>query len=431
MFLRAFNQLALRGTALKSTKAAKYTKQPRPYAPELAALPPAPHLRSLQFKGAKRGTIVPILNHQPIKEGAYVDPHHPVLEDKSFRPPAAGNDYFDAKVYPNAMLKRLGVVIPPRGKVRPRPPKELDFPVMRNSKRVKFASVFIMSRKLTHKSDVARTRLRRRVTEAIRLVVTRGANIDPGAKKVIFNESEAGEAKWILRDWYYVIHPKSAAYHAKWPDLVRATRESLSSIVRKGTEWSSLWKIQMAEHEATALGRLARREMRRVRMWRRQEQEALARGGIAEDVGIRWKEKGTGVKKRRVEAAEKPGAWRGKKKTLRTPSREAFKKGRTSPKGSQIEGSLARAMVPKAERPNPIVKASRRDRQADGQRPPASPDSMPNQGRPKASQPRPRPNAAVRLNKKASDTTSNPKRPSTSASGRQPTTAARPAKRST
>ncbi|KAG9078122.1 hypothetical protein FS749_009919 [Ceratobasidium sp. UAMH 11750] len=77
------------------------------------------------------------------------------------------------------------------------------------------------------------------------------------------------------------------------------------------------------------MARLARREMRRVRMWRRQEQEALARGQIAEDVGIRWKEKGMGVKKRRVDKS-RPGIGTGKVKSLRTPSREAFREGRLS-----------------------------------------------------------------------------------------------------
>lgn len=44
-----------------------------------------------------------------------------------------------------------------------------------------------------------RVRLKRRVIEAIQLVVTRGANADPTGKKVVFDESEAGESKWLLR----------------------------------------------------------------------------------------------------------------------------------------------------------------------------------------------------------------------------------------
>ncbi|KAG9126283.1 hypothetical protein FRC07_004094 [Ceratobasidium sp. 392] len=82
------------------------------------------------------------------------------------------------------MLKRLGVVFMPNGKLRPREPKELNFPVLKNKKRV---------------NDVARTRLKRKILEAIKLVVTRGANVDPEHKRITFTESEAGEAKWVLR----------------------------------------------------------------------------------------------------------------------------------------------------------------------------------------------------------------------------------------
>ncbi|KAG8748612.1 hypothetical protein FRC10_000003 [Ceratobasidium sp. 414] len=152
MFLHAFRPLNLKGVVLKSTKAAaSHIKPVRLHTPELASLPPALHLRSLQYKGAKRGTIKPILNREPVKPGALVDPTHPVSDDKSFRPPTDANEYFDAKVYPNVMLKRLGVVFMPNGKLRPRQPKEPDHPVLKGKKRVKFASAFILAIKKTHK----------------------------------------------------------------------------------------------------------------------------------------------------------------------------------------------------------------------------------------------------------------------------------------
>ncbi|KAG9104028.1 hypothetical protein FRC06_006108 [Ceratobasidium sp. 370] len=280
MFLHAFRRLDLKGIVLKSTKATNHIKPVKLYTPELSSLPPAPHLRSLQYKGAKRGTIKPILNHEPVKPGALVDSTHPVFDDKSFRPPAAGNEYFDAKVYPNVMLKRLGVVSMRNGKLQPRPPKEPDLPVLKNKKRVKFAN------------------------------------------------------------WYYLIHPKPPVYHASWPDLIRATRDALSKVVQKGTEWTSSWKIQIAEREAAALTRLAKREMRRVHMWRRQDQAALERGQIAEDVGIRWKKKGMGVRKRRI-GNSRPGVRIGRAKSLRTPSREAFREGHVSAHESPAKSAPA------------------------------------------------------------------------------------------
>ncbi|KAG8683694.1 hypothetical protein FRC09_015910 [Ceratobasidium sp. 395] len=141
-----------------------------------------------------------------------------------------------------------------------------------------------------------------------------------------------------------MVYPKPAVYYASWPDLIRATRNTLSEAVQKGTEWASSWKIQLAEREGAAMARLARREMRRVRMWRRQEREALTRGYIAEDVGVRRKEKGTGVKKRRANREKpRPGVGRENLKILRAPSRVDFKEGHFSTRNSSVKPSLNRS----------------------------------------------------------------------------------------
>ncbi|KAG8752722.1 hypothetical protein FRC12_011815 [Ceratobasidium sp. 428] len=141
-----------------------------------------------------------------------------------------------------------------------------------------------------------------------------------------------------------MVYPKPAVYYASWPDLIRATRNTLSEVVQKGTEWASSWKIQLAEREGAAMARLARREMRRVRMWRRQEREALTRGYIAEDVGVIRKEKGTGVKKRRTNREKpRPGVGRENLKILRAPSRVNFKEGNFSTRNSSIKPSFNRS----------------------------------------------------------------------------------------
>ncbi|KAF8610029.1 hypothetical protein BDV93DRAFT_539946 [Ceratobasidium sp. AG-I] len=321
-------QLGIRRLSDKGTGVAHNLVAKIPPSPELSTLPPAPHLRSLQRKYAKRGTIVPILNRTPIKPNARVDPAHPVLTDKSFKAPFAANDYFDICAYPQPMLKRLGVIMTPTGKILPRPPREPDFPILKDRKRVKLACTVILPIKKTHKSSVVRVRLKRRVIEAIQLVVTRGANADPTGKKVVFDELEAGESKWLLRDWYYVFFPKPAVYNAPWPAVIKAARETLADIVRRGTEFSSSWNVTIAEREATAQARFSRREMRRVRMWRRQEQEVVIRGHIADDVGIRRKPEGLGVKKRSKQTG--PGVGSTKMKALRAPVRNSFRDGQTS-----------------------------------------------------------------------------------------------------
>jgi hypothetical protein len=87
------------------------------------------------------------------------------------------------------------------------------------------------------------------------------------------------------------------------------------------------------------MARLSRREIRRVRMWRRQDQEAVSRGQITEDVGVRWKPKGVGVKKRCAvrEKRKRFGVDNKKVKVLRAPSRSTFREGNLpSPKAELI-----------------------------------------------------------------------------------------------
>ncbi|CAE6452812.1 unnamed protein product [Rhizoctonia solani] len=276
-------------------------------APELASLPPP--VRSLQRVRTKRGTIRPILNQEPIKSGARVDPMHPAatLSNKSFRAPYAGHEYFNTKAYPNAMLKRLGVIIEPNGRLKPRPPPEREFPIFKH-KRIKLARTYVMPIKSTHKRHLS----------------------------TLYHTH-----------WYYVFYPQIPIYHAPWPSLIKAVRESLLAILKQGREMDVRWNLEIADREAKAMARLSRREMRRARMWRRQDQEAVSHGQLSEDVGVRWKLKGTGAKKRPV-GEKKPGAEKGVK-VLRAPSRSAFQRGNTASPLAALSVPKKAPVVPKLE----------------------------------------------------------------------------------
>ncbi|KDN34628.1 hypothetical protein RSAG8_12290, partial [Rhizoctonia solani AG-8 WAC10335] len=340
------------GARRMATKASKHPNNFKPKgssAPELASLPPPESVRSLQRLRAKRGTIRPILNQEPIKSGARVDPTHPaVLTNKSFRAPYASHDYFNTKAYPNAMLKRLGVVIEPNGRLKPRPPPEREFPIFKH-KRIKLARTYVMPIKSTHKSGVVRIRLKRKLNEAIQLVVTRGADVDHQASKIVFKQSEALESKWLLRDWCYVFYPRIPIYHAPWPSLIQAVRESLLAVLKQGREMDLRWNLEIADREAKATARLSRREMRRVRMWHRQDRETVSRGHLAEDVGVRWKPKGTGAKKRSVREKKLSMDKRGGVKTLRAPSRSAFQRGNAAIPSAGLSAPRKPPVAPKLE----------------------------------------------------------------------------------
>ncbi|CAE6404423.1 unnamed protein product [Rhizoctonia solani] len=349
MFLRAISIVIRHRTRGMAVKASKHPNSFKPQnwsASELASLPPAESVRSLQRVRTKRGTIRPILNHEPIKSGARVDPTHPaaLLTDKSFRAPYSNHGYFNTKAYPNVMLKRLGVVIQPNGRLKPRPPPEREFPIFKHKKRINFASTYVLPIKSTHKSGVVRVRLKRKLNEAIQLVVTRGADVDHQTNEITFKQSEALESKWLLRDWYYVFYPRIPIYHAPWPSMIKAVRESLVAVLKQGREMDMRWNLEIADREAKAMARLSRREMRRVRMWRRQDQETVSRGHLSDDVGVRWKLKETGVKKRSVRG-KKLGADNKGVKVLRAPSRSAFQHGSMANSSAELSANRKPPMV--------------------------------------------------------------------------------------
>ncbi|KAG8763703.1 hypothetical protein FRC11_013937 [Ceratobasidium sp. 423] len=93
--------------------------------------------------------------------------------------------------------------------------------------------------------------------------------------------------------------------------------------------------------------------MRRIRMWRRQDQETASRGHLSEDVGVRWKLKGTGAKKRSVRG-KKPGVDNRGIKVQRAPTRSAFQHGNVGSPSPPAELSASRRapMVLKSENPS-------------------------------------------------------------------------------
>ncbi|CEL51777.1 hypothetical protein RSOLAG1IB_00312 [Rhizoctonia solani AG-1 IB] len=347
MFLGGLSTLLQCGIRRVATKASKHSNNFKPQslpALELASLPPAGPIHSLQRLSSKRGTIRPILNHEPIKPGARVDPTHPAVACAEKTLPYASHAYFSARAYPNSMLKRLGVLIQPNGRLKPLPPPQRDFPIFKHKKRIKFASTYIMPIKSTHKSGVVRVRLKRKLNEAVQLVATRGADVDPQTGKIIFKQAEALESKWLLRDWYYVFYPRTPIYHAPWASVIKVVRDSLLVLAKHGREMDMRWNLELADREAKAMKRLSRREMRRVRMWRRQDQEAVLRGYVSDDVGIRWKLKGMGVK-RRLTKETQPGVGNRRIKVLRAPSRSAFQHGNATTTSAKFSASTKAPVI--------------------------------------------------------------------------------------
>ncbi|GAA6030074.1 hypothetical protein JCM8097_009242 [Rhodosporidiobolus ruineniae] len=105
----------------------------------------------------------------------------------------------------------------------------------------------MVGKKKVHKSAVIRERVKRRVREAVRLVVVRGARAEAseekGEKGVRLRERkdggewETGPRRWLLPGYHYVLSvPSLDLYRVPLPELVEHLRKALLAVKRKAEE---------------------------------------------------------------------------------------------------------------------------------------------------------------------------------------------------
>ncbi|KAH9038680.1 hypothetical protein EDB83DRAFT_2412569 [Lactarius deliciosus] len=81
-----------------------------------------------------------------------------------------------------------------------------------------------------------RTKLKRRIKEAVRLIVTRGAAVEEScgaAPRVVFRPEDVGTEKWIVPDWTYVALPTTEMFCMPFTEQLGLMRKALESIRRR------------------------------------------------------------------------------------------------------------------------------------------------------------------------------------------------------
>ncbi|GJN87851.1 hypothetical protein Rhopal_000806-T1 [Rhodotorula paludigena] len=100
-------------------------------------------------------------------------------------------------------------------------------------------SVFA-SKKRVHKSAVVRERCKRRVREAVRIVVVRGARGDEGEEGGIALEEGdvrgTGPRKWLVPGHHYIMSISLEVYRCPLPVLVEHVRTALKAVRKKAEE---------------------------------------------------------------------------------------------------------------------------------------------------------------------------------------------------
>lgn len=115
--------------------------------------------------------------------------------------------YFSARIIPHGLLAHSDDLPPFMGgnsrtfdSKYPEMKQLSRYRVNDNRNNVAFMSLQAITAKATvHPSAVIRRKISRRIREAIKLIVTRGATADVELNHVVFNGADIGEEKWILR----------------------------------------------------------------------------------------------------------------------------------------------------------------------------------------------------------------------------------------
>ncbi|KAF8344135.1 uncharacterized protein EI90DRAFT_3010933 [Cantharellus anzutake] len=206
----------------------------RPKYTELSNLPPLwKQARSLKFSGVLPGTSQSIAKPSwsfPIVPGAVLDPKHPSLRvgPKSF--PVFKSEIFTLKAFPYAVLH------PHNNATYPFPPR--DPQKYRSTTCLPFGLLPLTSRKDTRNSPVIRSTMKRRVQEAIRLVVTRGASVDR-IGQIVFGNPDPNA--YVLKDWVYLLYPSIGLLRAPWSHLIFQVGSALAHLKKVNQEYTLEW----------------------------------------------------------------------------------------------------------------------------------------------------------------------------------------------
>ncbi|KAI0318685.1 hypothetical protein OF83DRAFT_1114849 [Amylostereum chailletii] len=174
--------------------------------PELSRLPPSPTpLRNVNFRRTTPGSAPPMIflnGHQP--QHTLFDPTHPFAsipsKIRTTTAPRFAAPALTVRAFPKAFLSKPEIPFPSP------PYKTTPYPEERHteSRKVDMSFVTIAYERQIVLSDVLRTRVKRRLKEAVRLIVTRGARMEQRTvrgkeeKHVVFDDADSGVDRWII-----------------------------------------------------------------------------------------------------------------------------------------------------------------------------------------------------------------------------------------
>ncbi|KAI0277742.1 hypothetical protein BGY98DRAFT_595946 [Russula aff. rugulosa BPL654] len=193
--------------------------------------PPTP-LKSVNFRRTTPGSgVVLVTKYAPQPTSELFDPTYPgahlSLNRRQSIAPCWKSPHLTLYAFPKAFLTKPEVPYPEPYKLRPYPA-----PPRRPEQRSVDMSmqVIAMNSRIILRPTV-RVKIKRRLREVVKLIVTRGAAVEESRKgpKVVFRAEDVGAEKWITPDWTYVRCPHqncSACRLRNWSIDASSTRVS-------------------------------------------------------------------------------------------------------------------------------------------------------------------------------------------------------------
>ncbi|KAI0293639.1 hypothetical protein B0F90DRAFT_1821991 [Multifurca ochricompacta] len=204
---------------------------------QLRRLPKAPTpLRSVNFRHTTPGSSVVLLTKfkpQPTRE--LFDPNYPgarlSLSRRQSLAPRWVSKHFTLYAFPKAFLTKPDVPYSMPYKPRPYPER----PRRPEQRSVDMSLQVIAFNSRVMLKPIVRTKIKRRLKEAVRLIVTRGAAVEEsrGGLNIVFRMEDIGADKWIVPDWTYVALPTTEIIRMPFAEQIGLMRKGLGYLHRR------------------------------------------------------------------------------------------------------------------------------------------------------------------------------------------------------
>ncbi|KAH9052371.1 hypothetical protein EDB87DRAFT_1692265 [Lactarius vividus] len=205
---------------------------------QLANLSKAPTpLKSVNFRHTTPGSsTVLVTNRQPQPTSELFDPSYPGAHLPFHRRHALVvrwvSKHFNLYACPKAFLSKPDTryslpYVPRPYPARPQRPEQRS---------ADMSMQFIAFNSRAALAPTLRTKLKRRIKEAVRLIVTRGAAVEESSsatQRIVFRPEDVGAEKWIVPDWTYIALPTTEMFRMSFTEQLGLMREALGSIHRR------------------------------------------------------------------------------------------------------------------------------------------------------------------------------------------------------